>query len=212
MQPERALFGRDVSLMRSHDSILRKIALMATFVVGCVLLLPEAQARRTDEPEEPVVVLPVRVRNGNFQPSDYRVVSADINGDGNQDQRRYIDANGQPFMTERDLDFDGRPDLYEYYQGNQIVEHEFQLDFDREIDVVCFYSSGQLRRREMSTTFTGVFNLVQYFSAGVLERVERDDDADGVVDVWEFYVEGEISQIGRDTNNDGIADSIDDAE
>jgi hypothetical protein len=199
--------------MRSRDSILRELTVATTFVVVCFCVVADVHARRPRPSEEAVVVLPVRTRNGNFVESQYRAVSADINNDGVPDQRRYLDANGTLVVTARDLDFDGQFDLFEYYQGNQIIEHEFQLDFDTEIDVVCFYSGGQLVRREMSTTFTGALNLVQFFGPGsVLERVERDDDANGMVDVWEYYAGGELSQIGRDTTGDGIADSIIDVE
>lgn len=200
-------------LMRSHDSILRELTVATTFVVACFCVYPDAHARRQRESEETVVVMPVRTRNGNFVESQYRAVSADINNDGVPDQRRYLDAAGTLVVTARDLDFDGRFDLFEYYQGNQIIEHEFQLDFDSEIDVVCFYSGGLLVRREMSTTFTGALNLVQFFGPdGTLERVERDDDADGMVNVWEYYANGELAQVGRDTTGDGIADSIIDVE
>jgi hypothetical protein len=158
---------------------------------------------------EPQTLLPPRMRFGTLDSSLYTRRSADINGDGRPDQFAWFDAAGQLALIERDLDFDGRSDMYEYHQNGAVVEQELLLDFDQTIDVVVWWDGGRIMRRDMSTTFDGQFNLTRFYDAeGVLERVERDSNADGRVNVWEFYTGGELVRIGEDLDGDGRPDRL----
>ncbi len=159
------------------------------------------------------VAQPPRIRFGNIDRSTLTGTSIDLNGDGGADQWSWVSGSGALFMMERDLDFDGTSDMYEYFEGNTVVEQEFQLDFDRAVDMVAYYANGQLVRKEMSTTFDGQFTLIKFYDAsGQLIRVERDGDSDGRVDVWEFYTAGTLSQVGYDDNGDGQPDALNSVE
>jgi hypothetical protein len=166
-----------------------------------------------DDVSSETVVQPPRVRFGNLDRNALGGSAVDLNGDGEMDQWSWTSGSGMLFMVERDLDFDGTSDMFEYYEGNTVVEQEFQLDFDRAIDMVAHYANGQLVRKEMSTTFDGQFTLMKFYDgSGQLMRVERDADSDGRVDVWEFYTAGVLSQVGYDDDGDGQPDSLNSVE
>lgn len=164
-------------------------------------------SQETAERGESEVRLPPRHRHGNLQRADFDVQTADVNLDNRPDQFTYT-SGGRVVWVERDLDFDGRIDLYEYYdtQG-AVVEQEFQLDFDDVIDVVRRYENGRLISKEMATGFGGRMNLVKYYNEdGSLLRVERDTNYDGRIDLWEFYRGGRLHQVGEDRDGDGVAE------
>jgi hypothetical protein len=182
-----------------------------------VLLMTMWSLAACGAPQEEVtastVSQPPRVRFGTLDRSTLGSSAIDLNGDGEADQVSWTSGSGALFMVERDLDFDGASDMYEYYEGNTVVEQEFQLDFDRAIDMVSYYVNGQLVRKEMSTTFDGQFTLSKFYDgSGQLTRVERDANADGRVDAWEFYTAGVLSQVGYDDNGDGQPDAMNSVE
>jgi hypothetical protein len=156
------------------------------------------------------VELPPRARHGNLTGS--RPATADVNLDGRPDQFVHT-VDGRVVRTERDLDFDGQIDLYEYYDASgAVVEQEFQLDFDPAIDAVRYYQAGALVRKELSTGYSGLFTIVKRYDVdGTLLTVERDSDLDGAADVWEYYEGGRLMQIGRDLDGDGSPEVIEDA-
>jgi hypothetical protein len=175
-------------------------------VASVMVWLSACGAPQAEVPTGPAQ--PPRVRYGTLDRNVLRAESVDINGDGTSDQVRWMTASGAHLMTERDLDFDGAADMYDYFEGNALVEQEFQLDFDRAIDLVVYYAGDRIVRKQMSTSFDGQFNLTKIYDAsGMLESVERDSDGNGRVDVWEYYVQGTLSRVGLDTDGDGRPDS-----
>jgi hypothetical protein len=185
-----------------------------TFAVLLMTLwsMPGCGAPQEDMSSQ-TVVQPPRVRFGNLDRSTLRSTVVDLNGDGEADQWSWLSGSGTLFMVERDLDFDGTSDMFEYFEGNTVVEQEFQLDFDRAIDMVAYYANGQMVRKEMSTTFDGQFTLRKFYDgSGQLMRVERDADSDGRVDAWEFYTAGVLSQVGYDDDGDGQPDDLSSVE
>lgn len=148
-----------------------------------------------------------RMRFGNLDHSEMSKRTTDVNGDGTVDQYEYF-KNGRLFFVQRDLDFDGKPDLYEYYRASgELVEQEFQLDHDDVIDAVSFYENGQIVEKIISTTFERGVSIWKFYDAsGTLARMERDTTHDGQPDEWSYYDKGKVVRIESDTNGDGEPD------
>jgi hypothetical protein len=60
----------------------------------------------------------------------------DRNGDGAPDVWRLYDSNGQLSEVDVDTNFDGQPDVQEYYEQGALIRRESDRDFDSRIDVV----------------------------------------------------------------------------
>ena len=151
-----------------------------------------------------------RARYGNLKRDAFTVTAVDLNQDERPDQWTVKDAVKTRWI-ERDLNFDGRVDLWQYPDASgAIVEEEMDLDLDGHVDVVVYYEAGVVTRKEMSIDFDGQFSIVKYYDKqGSLLRVERDDDGDGLVDVWEYYENERRVRIGWDENDDGKPDNFD---
>lgn len=151
-----------------------------------------------------------RARYGNLRRDSFTVQAMDLNQDEKPDQWTVKDASKTRWI-ERDLNFDGRVDLWQYPgDGGEIAEEEMDLDLDGHVDVVVYYEAGVVTRKEMSIDFAGNFSIVKYYDKqGDLLRVERDDDGDGLVDVWEYYEKNKRVRIGWDEDDDGQPDNFD---
>ncbi len=111
---------------------------------------------------------------------------------------------------EQDLNFDGRKDIWIYYDeaGNRQME-EMDLDFDGKIDLVTIRRGGKIIRQELDTNYDGAPDIVKHFEEEVLVRVERDSNTNGKIDYWEYYEGGELDRVGYDKNGDGRPDEFD---
>jgi hypothetical protein len=185
-------------------------------VVGIVLsvLMALVGCGGAQEVEESAVeMLPERARYGTLVRNGYRSDAADVNRDGQSDQFSYY--RGERLVwRERDLDFDGNIDMYEFFASNgRLEERELQLDYDPAIDTVLEYRDGVLWRKQLSTTFDGQMSMQQLYDAsGNLLRIERDTDLDGRVDVSLHYADGALTHMSRDTTGDGVLDTLVDAD
>lgn len=155
----------------------------------------------------------VRARNGNLVRDGLNVVPMDLNRDDRPDQWTLTDAAGKTVRVERDLNFDGTVDIWQYPNPEapeDIVEEEMDLDKDGRVDVVAFYDSGVVIRKELALDFSGTFTVFKYYDAkGKLLRVEQDDDGDGQIDRWSYFEDGRRVRIGWDDDGDGQPDRFD---
>lgn len=151
-----------------------------------------------------------RARYGNLSRDKFMVEPTDLNQDEEPDQWVFKD-NVRAQRVERDLNFDGKVDLWQYPdEKGQVVEEEMDLDMDGQVDVVVYYDSGIITRKEMSVDFEGQFSIVKYYDKkGDLLRVERDEDGDRDIDVWEYYEKGQRVRVGWDEDQDGQPDRFD---
>lgn len=135
----------------------------------------------------------------------------DLNQDGEIDQVYFRDGDVVA-RIERDMNFDGRTDLWQYPDAaGRVVEEEMDLDLDGTIDLVAFYEDGVVTRKEMSVNFDDQFTLVKFYNnKGKLLRVQRDKDGDGKTDIWEYYgANGQRQRVAWDENKDGEPDTFD---
>ncbi|MEI7894486.1 MAG: hypothetical protein WCI05_15435 [Myxococcales bacterium] len=132
-----------------------------------------------------------RVVHEPCEPEGHNVVDTDSNGDGKPELRRVLDrVTGKELCRIADLNHDGKPDLYTY-----------------------FNAAGQVRRREYCFDDTGVVNAVERYENG--HPVVREYDMTGQhnVDTWDYFdpkavpdpKTGRIKPIRRerDTRGDG---------
>jgi hypothetical protein len=94
-----------------------------------------------------------------------RVEAVDTNGDGKPDIRRVLDkASGRELCRIGDLNHDGKPEMYEYFDA-----------------------SGAVRRREFCYDDTGVVNAIEHYEGGKLVRREYDAEGQHHIDTWDFF-------------------------
>ncbi len=149
--------------------------------------------------------------------SGKRVVTLDLNQDNQPDVWKMYATKSEGgskvevlACKEQDLNYDGRKDIWIYYddQGNREME-EMDLDFDGKIDLVTIRRGGKVVRQELDTNYDGKADIWKYYSEEVLERVERDSNNDGKVDYWEYYEGGQLDRVGYDKDGDGKPEDFD---
>lgn len=136
------------------------------------------------------------------------VVTMDANRDGQPDIRTVMEG-GRPRCREVDANFDGRVDIYRWFDpaSGQTLRVEDDYDFDGRIDVVATYENGVIVRDILDTNFDGRTDTWREYRAGQLVELRRDANGDGRVDTWERYdAQGRITYSARDNNHDGEPD------
>jgi hypothetical protein len=161
---------------------------------------------------EQVITSPYgRARDNTLNNLGLREIPIDLNNDMIPDQLNYYDpGNNRLIRTERDVDFDGRIDIYEYYNAEgMIVEEEMNLDFDSAIDVVRYYREDGLLRRALAVGFSGELSVIKFYdNEGNILRIERDSNLNGQIDTWEYFEDNQIVRVARDEDGDGTPESM----
>jgi hypothetical protein len=156
--------------------------------------------------------LPEGVRSGaiNHEACDEgggKVEVVDVHNDGKHDIKR-IFKNGKEVCRISDLNRDGKPDMFEYYdQNGQLRRREADYDDNGIVNAIEFYENGKLVRAELDTTNQGRIDTWDYFDPATGKRIKRERDAtgDGRIDQWWTY-DGDKVTIAMDKNGDGQPD------
>lgn len=129
----------------------------------------------------------------------------DLNRDKATDVREVYEK-GVLVCREIDLNFDGRMDLFRYYDSKGIPkQEEIDLDKDGRIDIVTYFdNSGKEIRQEFDTNYDNKTDVWRYFSQGKIEKIVRDIDYNGKGDVWTICKEGKPVVMKLDINGDGV--------
>ena len=69
-------------------------------------------------------------------PSARDLRTTDENGDGRPDVWRHFDGRGVLTEVDRDTNFDGKPDIEEFYERGVLVRRESDLNFNGQADLV----------------------------------------------------------------------------
>jgi hypothetical protein len=96
------------------------------------------------------------------------VRTADQNGDGRPDVWRHFDARGQITRIDVDSNFDGKPDIEEYYERGVLVRRESDRDFNGQADLVEEFDAsthGQTRA-VVDVDYDGTADLLVLFRDG----------------------------------------------
>jgi hypothetical protein len=139
------------------------------------------------------------------------IETRDVDGDGRVDIRTEM-ADGRPRCRETDANFDGRVDIYRWFDASngQVTRVEEDYDFDGRIDVVANFEAGVLARDVMDTNFDGLTDTWRTYRGGRVVELRRDADGDGRVDTWERFDDtGRVIYSATDANRDGAPDQDD---
>lgn len=139
-------------------------------------------------------------------------VALDVNNDGRPDVRTRM-VDGRPQCRETDANFDGRVDIYRWFDSSgRPTRVEDDYDFDGRIDVVATYENGVIVRDILDTNFDGRTDTWREYRDGHVAELRRDSDGDGRVDTWErFDSAGRLIWSAVDANHDGTPDAPEDA-
>jgi hypothetical protein len=152
-----------------------------------------------------------RARAGDLKRDGYAVEAVDLNQDEKPDQWVVKDS-ARTVRIERDMNFDGKVDVWSYpaKDSDQIVEEEMDLDLDGRVDLVVFYQNNLPTKKHLSLDFSGKFSITKFYDQqGSLLRVERDEDGNGVADIFEYYENNQRVRVGWDETGDGQPDRFD---
>jgi hypothetical protein len=128
-----------------------------------------------------------------------------------------FDGSGHEKCRISDLNHDGKPDLYEYFDANGVIRRrEFCYDDTGVVNAIEIYEGGKLDEREYDTTGQHRIDTWDWFDPGTPAnpktgrplhpaRRERDTTGDGMVDQWWTW-EGSKVSIASDHDGDGKPD------
>ena len=96
------------------------------------------------------------------------VRTTDQNGDGRPDVWRHFDARGEVTEVDRDTNFDGKPDVEEYYERGALVRRESDRNFNGQADLIEEFDAdthGQTRS-VIDIDYDGTADLLILFRDG----------------------------------------------
>jgi hypothetical protein len=130
----------------------------------------------------------------------------DANGDGKPDVVRVKDG-GREVCRSVDLNFDGVPDSWVYFDSNgKVRRRENDYDRDGRIDEIAIFRGGVLVEKQRATMLADRVDTWEFYQNGKLARSERDSNGDRVVDQWWEYPNADCPVIHADVNDDGRPD------
>jgi hypothetical protein len=101
-------------------------------------------------------------------PSGRHLLTGDENRDGRADLWRRYDSRGQLTEIDRDTNFDGSPDVQEYYQRGVLIRRESDRNFNGQTDLVEEFdpdTHGQTRS-VVDVDYDGTADLLVLFRDG----------------------------------------------
>jgi antitoxin component YwqK of YwqJK toxin-antitoxin module/gas vesicle protein len=118
---------------------------------------------------------------------------------------------GKPFknVEVRDINSDGVPDLWIYYnpaKPGEIMRQEEATHLDGRVDTWSYFKDGLLVRREVDTKHKGAADTVYYYENERIVREERDENGTGNVSFRAIYQNGRRAKVESDTSGGGKAD------
>jgi hypothetical protein len=130
----------------------------------------------------------------------------DANNDGRADFTAVMEA-GRPVCQAADLDFDGRVDMWTYFDSTGTVSRR-ELDYDRDgaIDEIQLFTGGQLVEKQRVTTPGHRLDTWERYSGGRIVSAERDSNGDGKIDQWWDFKNPDCPTILSDVDGDGRPD------
>ena len=174
--------------MEANVSIGNAMNKSIYFVILAMFLALTGCNKNSEEVKSAADVAENKLQQQTFDVTGLELEEIDINGDGRADQRVYS-QEGVVLYVVRDLNFDGKTDITEFYDVTGARSRdEIDLDYDGVCDLIVTYENDKPVKKEFSVDFEGNRHGVQlYDSNGNRTQINHDYDADGNVDVIEFY-------------------------
>lgn len=134
-------------------------------------------------------------------------LSADLNGDGRQDQWTYVDGN-RTLRGEADTDGDGKIDRWEYFDLNGGLTSVGTSSLNDGVeDTWTMTAAPGETHLARSSLRDRVMDRHEFYRGDVLLRVEEDSNSDGLIDKWVRYEGAILREVAFDmTFSRGRAD------
>ncbi len=130
----------------------------------------------------------------------------DKNQDGSADMEVFFDKSQEKTRLISDSDFDGKKDVWQFYQDNKLSRVEKDENKDGQVDCVEHYNqAGMLEKIEEKSQGKTLLTWF-YDSREIPIRGEEDKTCDGKIEIWYLYENGVLKQVREDTNGDGKPD------
>ena len=157
----------------------------ASILAVCLAFAPiacGASAQKDPKLANPDAIAPVEIVHEECDVDGDGAVRMDVNGDGRPDIVRVM-RDGREVCRAIDLNFDGRVDVYVYYDDQ-----------------------GRTRRQEIDYDRDGLIDEIVFFRDGVVVAKHRETNLDGKLDTFDTYVNGVLTERRLDANRDGKYD------
>ncbi len=109
----------------------------------------------------------------------------------------------------RDINGDGTPDLWIYYnpaKPTEIVRQEEASHWDGRVDTWSYFKDGKLVRREVDTKGKGAADTVYYYDNEKIVREEHDENGTGHMSSRVIFQNGRRAKLEEDTTGAGKTD------
>ncbi|MFQ5882418.1 MAG: FG-GAP repeat domain-containing protein [Candidatus Methylomirabilales bacterium] len=133
----------------------------------------------------------------------------DVNGDGKPDIFRHYDATGRLLRQEEDSRLTGRLDTWTFYEDGQPVRKESDTDGDGKADLWAFFDgAGDLARTEADTDQDGHRDRTILYAGEEMVEEQRFSPGLDPPRVVVTYAKGEPARKEEDTDGDGRMDRL----
>jgi hypothetical protein len=109
----------------------------------------------------------------------------------------------------KDINGDGIPDLWIYYNPNkpgEVVRQEESTRGDGRVDTWSYFKDGQLMRRDVDAKGAGRPDTVFFYDNNMIVREERDENGQGMITFRAVYQNNRIAKVEKDTRGSGRPD------
>jgi hypothetical protein len=148
----------------------------------------------------------IEIRHQACEINSSHVQAIDANGDGRADLTMVMDG-GHEVCRAADLDFDGRVDVWTYFDpSGNVLRREFDFDRDGAIDEIQLFASGQIVEKQRASTLSHHLDTWEKYAGGRIISAERDANGDGRIDQWWDYKTADCPIIHSDVDGNGQPD------
>lgn len=132
--------------------------------------------------------------------------AVDANNDGRADLTMVMEG-GREVCRAADLDFDGRVDVWTYFDASgNVRRREFDFDRDGVIDEIQIFAGGQIVEKQRASTLSHHLDTWEKYAGGRIISAERDSNGDGRIDQWWDYKTADCPVIHSDIDGNGQPD------
>jgi hypothetical protein len=122
----------------------------------------------------------------------------------NNKKENVSNSPASPFknVEVRDINGDGVPDLWVYYnplRPTEVLRQEEASHGDGRVDTWTYFQNGKLVRREVDTKGKGSADTIYYYENEQIVREDRDENGSGYVSFRAIYKNGRRAKVEEDT-------------
>ena len=112
---------------------------------------------------------------------------------------------GEKVRAEKDRNGDRKPDVFIYFEGDQIARQEEDTDFDGIVDVRNKTGAKGEQIQEVDTNADGKIDTwLSSDAKGNVIKKEEDQSGDGKADLIVFFKNGKVERLEQDTDSGGL--------